>query len=185
MIDDLFTDLEEQFSKAHRNLSRELSTIRTGRANPALLDRVRIDYYGTPTPVQQLANVKVPEPRLLLITPFDRSTLSAIERAIHQSDLGLTPNNDGTVLRISIPPLTRDRREELAKQARKMGEEAKIAIRNARRDSNELVKSIQKDGDISEDESRRAQTRVQEATDRATTKVDELVAAKEKELLES
>lgn len=184
MLEDIYASLEDDFGKAQKALARDLTGIRTGRANPAILDRVRLDYYGTPTPLNQVAAIKVPEPRMLLVQPFDKSMLSAIERAIHGSDLGLTPANDGNVIRINIPALTRDRREELAKQARKHGEDAKIASRNARRDANEMIKSLQKDGELSEDDARRASTQVQELTDKATARIDELVAAKEAELME-
>lgn len=182
MLNELYSSLEEDFEKAQRALARDLATVRTGRANPALLDRIRLDYYGTPTPLNQMAAVKVPEPRLLMVQPFDKSMLAAIERAINASDLGLNPANDGNVIRISIPPLTRERREEMVKIARKHGEDAKVASRNARRDCNDMIKSMQKDGDLSEDEARRATAHVQDLTDKATGRIDELVAAKVTEL---
>lgn len=184
MIDDIMADLEDRFEKARQALARELSKIRTGRANPGILDRVKVEYYGTPTPLNQVAAVKAPEPRLLTVSPFDRSLLSDIERAIHASDLGLNPNSDGNIIRIPIPALTGERREELARQARRFGEDAKIAIRNARRDANDMLKSLQKDGDISEDEMHGSMNDVQTATDKAVAGVDSLIAEKEKQIIE-
>lgn len=184
MISEIQSELDESFEKAHQNLGRELTKVRTGRATPSLLDRIRIEYYGTPTPLNQVAGVKAPEPRLLVVQPYDQSILGDIERAIHQSDLGLNPNNDGSVIRIPIPPLTGERRQELARQVRKFGEEAKIAIRNARRDANDMLKSLQKDGDISEDEMHRALADVQTRTDAAVSRVDQLISEKEEAILE-
>lgn len=184
MIDDIMTDLEERFDKARQALGRELSKIRTGRANPAILDRVRVEYYGTPTPLNQVAAIKAPEPRLLTIAPFDRSLLGPIEKAIHASDLGLNPNNDGNIIRLPIPALTGERRDELARQARKFGEEARIAVRNARRDANDMLKALQKDGDISEDEMHTAMGGVQTATDKAIAAIDTTISEKEKQITE-
>lgn len=184
MIDDIMTDLEERFDKARQALARELSKIRTGRANPAILDRVRVEYYGTPTPLNQVAAIKAPEPRLLTISPFDRTLLGPIEKAIHASDLGLNPNNDGNIIRLPIPALTGERRDELARQARKFGEEARIAVRNARRDANDMLKALQKDGDISEDEMHTAMGNVQTATDKAVSAIDATIAEKEKQITE-
>lgn len=163
---------------------RELAGLRTGRANPSLLDRITIDYYGTPTPINQMASVSVPEARLLVIQPWDQSALKEIEKAIMGSDLGLTPNSDGTVIRIQIPQLTEERRRDLARIARKEAEDKRVAVRNVRRDANEGLKQLEKDGHISEDEERRAQTQVQELTDKYVAEIDELLAAKEKEILE-
>jgi len=184
MLDDIYSDLQDGFEGAMTRLGRELGRIRTGRANAGLLEGVTVEYYGTPTPITQVATVKVPEPRLITIVPWEKNLLSAIEKAIFSSDIGLTPNNDGTMIRLGIPPLTGERRAELAKQARKCGEDAKIAVRNARRDANELVKTLEKDGDISEDEMHRALAKVQDLTDKAVTKVDAVVEKKEKEITE-
>lgn len=163
---------------------RELGSIRTGRANPALLDRITVDYYGTPTPLNQMASVSVPEARLLLVQPWDKSAIKDIEKAILTSELGLTPNSDGTVIRIQIPQLTEERRKDLARIARKEAEDKRVAVRNARRDANETLKRLEKDGTVSEDDSRRAQADVQELTDKYIKDIDELLAAKEKEILE-
>ncbi|GAB6932233.1 ribosome recycling factor [Calditerricola satsumensis] len=173
---------EERMKKAIDVLKKELAALRAGRATPALLDRVTVDYYGTPTPVNQLATITAPEPRLLVIQPWDKSALGEIEKAIQKSDLGLTPMNDGNVIRIAIPPLTEERRAELAKVVKKHGEEAKVAIRNIRRDANDELKALEKDGQISEDELRRHQEAVQKLTDKYTAEVEALVAAKEKEI---
>lgn len=185
MIEDILAELNTHFEGATGRLTRDLQKIRTGRANAQMLEGIKIDYYGQPTPVTQMATVKVPEPRMLTITPWEKNLLGAIEKAIYGSDLGLTPNNDGAMIRLTIPPLTGERRQELAKHARKHGEEAKVAIRNARRDANDMIKALQKDGDISEDESHRFTDRVQQATDKAIAHVDEVVARKETEITES
>ncbi len=184
VIDDILAELNERFEGAQTRLGRDLLKIRTGRANPAMLEGIRIDYYGQPTPVTQMATVKVPEPRTITITPWEKNLLGAIEKAIYGSDLGLTPNNDGSMIRLSIPPLTGERRQELAKQARKLGEDAKVAIRNARRDANDMIKSLQKDGEFSEDDARRHTDRVQQLTDKAVAHVDETIAKKEAEIME-
>jgi ribosome recycling factor len=184
MIQDILETLQESFDGAFTRLARELQKIRTGRANPALLDEIRVEYYGAPSPLSQVASVKVPEPRLITIQPWDKTLLPAIEKAIHASDLGLTPNNDGTLIRLSIPPLTGERRAEFAKGARKHGEDAKIAVRAGRKDANDLLKALQKDGDISEDELHRHTATVQERTDKAVARIDEMVAKKEKEIME-
>lgn len=184
MMNDIFEELQQTFDGAFQRLARELQKIRTGRANPSLLDDVRVEYYGSPSPIPQVASVKVPEPRLITIQPWDKTLLPAIEKAIHASDLGLTPNNDGTLIRLSIPPLTGERRQEFAKQARKHGEEAKISIRGGRKDANDMIKALQKDGDISEDEMHRHTQTVQDHTDKAVARIDEMVARKEKEIME-
>lgn len=184
MLDDIYTDLQDGFDGAYTRLGRELGRIRTGRANAGLLEGVTVEYYGTPTPITQVATVKVPEPRLITIVPWEKNLLGTIEKAIFGSDIGLTPNNDGSMIRLAIPPLTGERRAELAKQARKCGEDAKVAVRNARRDANEMVKSLEKDGDISEDEMHRALAKVQDLTDKAVAKVDAIVDKKEKEITE-
>ncbi|MEF2965179.1 ribosome recycling factor [Paenibacillus sp. M1] len=174
---------EERMDKAIQALRRDLATLRAGRATPALLDRIQVEYYGAPTPVNQLANINTPDSRTLMIQPWDKSSLSDIERAILKSDLGLTPANDGSSIRLSIPPLTEERRVELVKMTKKFGEEAKVAIRNIRRDANDDIKKLEKT-DISEDESRRHQEDIQKTTDKFIAEVDKVLAAKEKEIME-
>ncbi|KIL35317.1 ribosome recycling factor [Cohnella kolymensis] len=174
---------EERMEKALTALKRDLSTLRAGRASGAMLDRVQADYYGTPTPVNQLGSINTPDSRTLIIQPWDKSALAAIEKAILKSDLGLTPANDGSIIRINIPPLTEERRADLAKSTKKFGEDAKVAIRNIRRDANDDIKKKEK-GEISEDESRRHQEDVQKMTDRYVSEVDKILAAKEKEIME-
>lgn len=178
----ILKNAEERMKKAIDVLKKELASLRAGRATPALLDRVMVEYYGTPTPVNQLATISAPEPRLLVIQPWDKSVIGEIEKAIQKSDLGLTPMNDGSVIRIAIPPLTEERRAELAKVVKKHGEEAKVAIRNIRRDANDELKALEKDGQISEDELRRHQESVQKLTDKYTAEVEAVVEAKEKEI---
>lgn len=174
---------EERMEKAIAALKRELATLRAGRATPALLDRVQVEYYGSMTPVNQLANISTPDPRTLMIQPWDKSSLADIERAILKSDLGLTPANDGSMIRLSIPPLTEERRAELVKHTKKFGEEAKVAIRNIRRDANDDIKKLEKT-DISEDESRRHQEDIQKTTDKYIAEVDKVLVVKEKEIME-
>ncbi|SYX82834.1 ribosome recycling factor [Paenibacillus alvei] len=174
---------EERMEKAIAALKRELATLRAGRATPALLDRVQVEYYGAMTPVNQLANISTPDPRTLMIQPWDKSSLSDIERAILKSDLGLTPANDGSMIRLAIPPLTEERRAELVKHTKKFGEEAKVAVRNIRRDANDDIKKLEKT-DISEDESRRHQEDIQKTTDKFIAEVDKVLVAKEKEIME-
>ncbi|MBP2001085.1 ribosome recycling factor [Paenibacillus shirakamiensis] len=174
---------EERMEKAIVSLKRDLSTLRAGRATPSLLDRIQLDYYGAPTPLNQLANINTPDSRTLLIQPWDKSSLADIERAIQKSDLGLTPANDGTTIRLSIPALTEERRLDLVKTTKKFGEDAKIAIRNIRRDANDDIKKMEKT-DISEDESRRHQDDVQKSTDKFIAEVEKVLAAKEKEIME-
>jgi len=184
MFSEIYSDTESRMTKALSALKTEFNTVRAGRANPALLDRLSVDYYGTPTPVKQMANISAPEPRLLVIQPWDKSVIPEVEKAIMKSDLGLTPNNDGTVIRLSIPQLTQERRAELVKVVRKKAEECKVAIRNIRRDANDLVKEMQKDGDISEDDERRSQEEIQKITDKYVKMVDEQLAHKESEIME-
>ncbi|WP_151735098.1 ribosome recycling factor [Paenibacillus tengchongensis] len=174
---------EERMEKAIGALKRDLATLRAGRASSALLDRIQVEYYGAPTPVNQLANISTPDSRTLLIQPWDKSAMSDIERAIMKSDLGLTPANDGSVIRLSIPPLTEERRSELVKLTKKFGEEAKVAIRNIRRDANDDIKKMEKNG-ISEDESRGHQEDIQKSTDKFIAEVDKVLLAKEKEIME-
>nr|WP_240546362.1 ribosome recycling factor [Paenibacillus artemisiicola] len=169
--------------KAIAALKRDLSTLRAGRATPALLDRLQVEYYGALTPVNQLANINTPDSRTLLIQPWDKSSLGAIEKAIMKSDLGLTPSNDGSTIRIGIPMLTEERRSELVKMTKKFGEEAKVAIRNIRRDANDDIKKLEKT-DISEDESRRHQDDIQKTTDKFIAEVEKVLAAKEKDIME-
>lgn len=165
-------------------LKNELKRIRTGRASLSILDAIRVDYYGTLTPLNQMASLSVPESRLIIIQPWDVSVIKDVERAILKSDLGLTPNNDGKILRISIPPLTEERRKELVKVVHKISQDHKVSVRNIRRDSNELLKSLKKDGEISEDDAFRAQDQVQKITDEYIELVDNEYKEKEKEILE-
>jgi ribosome recycling factor len=184
MINETLKNMEERMEKAIAALKRDFATVRAGRANPALLDKIQVEYYGTLMPINQMANVTVPEPRLLVITPWDKGALKEIEKAIQNSDLGLTPNNDGSVIRIVIPQLTEQRRQELVKLTKKMAEEGRVAIRNIRRDINEEIKKMEKSGDLSEDDSRRAQEKVQATTDKYIGEIDKLLAAKEQEIME-
>jgi len=158
--------------------------VRTGRANVAILDGLRVDYYGTPTPLHQVASVNAPDPRLITIKPWEKSLIPEIEKLIRSSQLGLNPSSDGEIIRLPMPPLTEERRRDLAKVVKKMAEESKVALRNARRDANEMLKEFLKDKDITEDEEKAGLKKVQEATDGAVAKVDELVAKKEKEIME-
>ncbi|NHN28349.1 ribosome recycling factor [Paenibacillus agricola] len=174
---------EDRMEKAIGSLKKELSSLRAGRAVPALLDRIQVEYYGAMTPVNQLANISTPDSRTLMIQPWDKSSMSAIEKAIMKSDLGLTPSNDGSMIRIVIPALTSERRAELVKMTRKFGEEAKVAVRNIRRDANDEIKKLEKSG-ISEDESRKYQEDIQKFTDKYIAEVDKVLAAKEKEIME-
>lgn len=174
---------EDRMEKALSALKRELSTLRAGRASPAMLERVSAEYYGTPTPINQLGSINTPDARTLVIQPWDKTALAAIEKAILKSDLGLNPVNDGSIIRIVIPPLTEERRRELAKETKKYGEEAKVAIRNIRRDANDEIKKLEKD-QISEDESRRHQDDIQKLTDKYVAEVDKILAVKEKEIME-
>jgi ribosome recycling factor len=184
MLDDIYAEADERMSKVIIVFQRELATLRAGRATPSLLDRIDVDYYGTTTPLNQLAGITAPEPRLLVIQPWDKQSLGDIEKAIQKSDLGLTPNNDGNVIRLSIPQLTEERRKELVKFVRKKAEESKVGIRNIRRDANESVKQLEKTSDISEDERRRAQDYIQEITDKKIVEIDEILELKEKEMME-
>jgi ribosome recycling factor len=184
MIEDAKSEAKGLMDKTIEALGRDFNRVRTGRASVALLEGVRADYYGAPTPLNQMASLSVPEPRMLLIQPWDPKSCEAIEKAILKSDLGLTPNNDGRVVRIAVPPLTEERRKDLVKVVRKMAEETKVAIRNARRDANDLLKEFKKEGEISEDDAHRGRDEIQKITDDYVAKVDELLAAKEKEILE-
>jgi ribosome recycling factor len=174
---------EERMEKAISALKRDLASLRAGRANPSLLDRIQLEYYGAMTPINQLANISVPDARTLIIQPWDRSSLSTIEKAIMKSDLGMTPTNDGIVIRLIIPALTEERRADLVKMTKKLGEEAKVAIRNIRRDTNDDIKKMEKDT-ISEDESRRHQDDIQKTTDKYVSEVDKVLLVKEKEIMD-
>ncbi len=184
MIDDVYGMMKDAVSKSHEALRNTLSRIRTGRANSALLDSIRVDYYGTKTPLNQMASISTPEPRLIMVKPFDRSSVSGVEKAIQASDLGLNPNSDGEIIRIPVPPLTEERRKDLVKVVRKHGEEGKIAVRNHRRDCNSMLKDLESDGDASKDDVARALKRIQEMTDTAVAEVDKAIEAKEKEITE-
>jgi ribosome recycling factor len=184
MIDDIYQETKESMSKTVEALNRELQRIRTGRASLSVLDGIKVDYYGTPTPLNQMATLAVPESRQITIQPWDASVIKDIEKAILKSDLGLTPSNDGKILRISIPPLTEERRKELVKVIHKICEDHKVTARNTRRDSNDLLKSLKKDGDISEDDAFRSQDQVQKITDEHIKRIDECYSEKEKEILE-
>ena len=184
MIEEIYSETREKMSKTLTALENELKKVRTGRASLSLLDGIRADYYGTPTPLNQMASLSVPESRLITIQPWDVTAIKEIEKAILKSDLGLTPANDGKLIRITIPPLTEERRKEIVKLVHKMCEEKKIALRNIRRDSNEMLKMLKKDGDISEDDSFKGQDKVQKITDEHVGLVDDTFKNKEKEILE-
>lgn len=184
MIDDIYQETTDSMSKAVAALGRELKRVRTGRASLSILDGIKVDYYGTLTPLKQMATLAVPESRLITIQPWDVSVIKDIEKAILKSDLGLTPANDGKLIRISIPALTEERRKELVKVVHKMAEDYKVSVRNARRDANELLKSLKKDGDISEDEAFKSQEEIQKITDDHIKRIDECCQEKEKEILE-
>jgi len=184
MIESTYEETEERMGKSIAALKNEFKRIRTGRASQALLDGLKVDYYGTLTPINQMASIAVPESRLITIQPWDVTVINNIEKAILKSDLGLTPGNDGKIIRIAIPPLTEERRKELVKIVGKMSEDYKVAIRNIRRDSNELLKGLKKDGDISEDDAFKAQDRVQKITDEQIRLIDDIYKDKEKEILE-
>lgn len=184
MIKEILQDARERMDKTVEALKSDLRVIRTGRASPALVEGVMVDYYGMPTPLVQLAGITVPEPRLLVIRPWDRNSLNAIEKAILKSDLGLTPNNDGQVIRLAIPPLTEERRRELNKQVARRVEEARVAARNIRRDTNEMLRDLEKEKEITEDERDRALEKAQELTNEYIKLIDEIGKAKEAEILE-
>ncbi|AOY77286.1 ribosome recycling factor [Clostridium formicaceticum] len=177
-------NLEEKMNKTLKVLKEDLNAIRAGRANPSMLDRLSIDYYGTATPIKQIASVAAPEPRLITIQPYDPSVMGTIEKAIQQSDLGINPSNDGKVIRLNIPQLTEERRKDLTKIVKKTAEDSKVAIRNERRNANDDLKKMHKDGELTEDDLKAAQDEVQKITDQFIKKIDELAEAKEKEILE-
>jgi ribosome recycling factor len=184
MINDIIADAKTRFAKAIEATRHEFAALRTGRASPALLEQIRVEYYGVPTPINQLATVTVPEPRLLVITPWDKKVVKEVERAILKSELGLVPSSDGTHVRVPIPPLTEERRKELVKVARRHAEEGRVAIRNVRREAKEMIEELEEAGDISEDEAKRGLDELQKLTDRAIAEIDALLAAKEKEIME-
>ncbi len=184
MIESIYQETRDRMGKSIAALEKELTRIRTGRASLSLLDGIRVDYYGTHTPLNQMASLSVPESRLIMIQPWDTSVIKEIEKAILRSDLGLTPSSDGKIVRIAIPPLTEQRRKELVKLVSKVCEEYKVAIRNIRREGNELLKGLKKDGDVSEDAAFKAQDQVQKITDEFIAQVDQRYKIKEKEILE-
>lgn len=184
MLSDITREFKERAAKSLEALHHELDGLRTGRASLSIFDHVKVDYYGTPTPIRQLATFAVPESRLITIQPWDVSQISALEKAIMSSDLGLNPSNDGKIIRINIPQLTEERRKDLVKIAKKYGEESKVSIRNARRDANEAAKKLEKDKAISQDDLKKLEKDIQDLTDRNTKAVDEIVAAKEVEIME-
>lgn len=184
MINETVASADEKMKKSVEVTKNELASLRAGRATPALLDKIVVDYYGTPTPVNQLASITVPEARLLVIQPWDKSVIPQIEKAILKSDLGINPNSDGTVIRLAIPQLTEERRLELVKVARKRAEEGRIAVRNIRREANDELKEAQKEGLIAEDDSKRGQEQIQKLTDKHIKAIDDLLAAKEKDIMQ-
>ena len=176
--------LEERIARSIDMLKEDLNTVRAGRANPALLDKVTANFYGVPTPLKNMANITVPDPRTLMITPFDPKSIGDIEKGINIAEIGITPTNDGKCIRLVIPALTEERRKELTKTTKKMGEEAKIAIRNLRRDANDHLKKAEKAGEMTEDDLKKELDKVQKTTDKAVKDIDDIVAAKDKEILE-
>jgi ribosome recycling factor len=184
MVNDVLDHAKDRMGKAEESLKRDLATIRTGRASPALVDHVRVDYYGTPTPINQLATVAAPEARLLTIQPWDKQALGAIEKAIQKSDLGLNPASDGSLIRLAIPPLTEQRRKELTKLVQKRLEEARVAVRNIRRDGQDELKKSERAKEVSEDELHRATDQLQKLTDQTITNLERVGQQKEAELLE-
>ena len=184
MTTEVINSSEDKLKKSLDALKKDYGTLRAGRATPSLLDKVMVDYYGTPTPVNQMANVTIPEPRIIVIKPYDKSTLKEIEKAIQKSDLGLNPNSDGVAIRLTIPQPTQERRKELVKVVSKKAEEAKVAMRNIRRDANEAIKKLEKDKKITEDDRKDAQDKIQKLLDKYIKLVDSTKAAKEKEVME-
>jgi ribosome recycling factor len=183
-IDEFLQDATQRMAKSVEATHDHFNSVRTGRASPALLDRIQIDYYGTPTPLKNIATINVPEPRLLTIQPFDPSAMKGIERAVQESDLGLTPSNDGKIIRLPIPQLTEERRKEYVKMARHMAEEGRVAVRNVRRDVMRHLEELVKNGEVGDDEERAAEGRVQKLTDEHVHKIDDLLKHKEAEIME-
>ena len=178
-----YTNLKERMEKTINNFSEKLAEVRAGRANPAILNKIKIDYYGTPTPINQVAGISVPEARLIVIQPWDMSILKEIEKAILASDIGINPNNDGKVIRLAFPELNEERRKELVKDIKKMAEESKVAVRAVRRDGIEDAKSGQKEGNMTEDELKNAEAEIQKMTDKSIEEIDKILAVKEKEIM--
>jgi ribosome recycling factor len=184
ITEEFIADARERMAKSVESCKHELATVRTGRASPHLLDRVSVDYYGAETPLKQLAQISAADARLLTVTPFDKSSISMIEKAIMESDLGLTPSNDGNVIRLQIPELNEERRRELVRVVHGVGEEGKVAVRNIRRDVMHYLRELKKEGEVGEDDERRAESELQKRTDSATQEIDGLLKAKEEEILE-
>jgi ribosome recycling factor len=184
MIDDVHDDMKQEMEKAVQALQKELRRIRTGRASLALLDGIMVDYYGSPTPINQMATLSIPEARQIVIQPWDSQALQGIEKAILKSDLGLTPMNDGKIIRIVLPPLTEERRKELVKVVKRIGEDFKVQVRNHRRDANDMLKDLKKEKEITEDDMHKGQDRVQKTTDQLIADVEKIVGEKEKEIME-
>ena len=183
-MNELIKNTEEKMGKSIDALDREYKSVRAGRANASVLDRVNVDYYGVPTPVQQMAAISVPEPRTLLITPWDKSTLKDIEKAILTSEIGINPQNDGICIRLNFPPLTEERRKDIVKDIRKKGEDAKVAVRNQRRDALDKLKALKKNNTITEDDEANGEKKIQNLTDKFCKEIDELATLKEKEIME-
>lgn len=184
MIADVKSNASSGMSKALESFKRDLSKVRTGRASLSLLDDVKVDYYGTPTPLNQVGSMAVPEPRLITIQPWEKSLIGEIEKAILKADLGLNPNSDGQIIRLAFPPLTEERRKEMVKQVKRMGEDAKVGIRNVRRDANEALRKLEKDKEITEDDLKRGEKEIQDVTDEFVSRVDKVIEEKEKDLME-
>ena len=178
-----YTNIKEKMEKAINSFSERLAEVRAGRANPSILNKVKIDYYGTPTPINQVAGVSVPEARLIVIQPWDASILKEIEKAILAADIGINPNNDGKVIRLAFPELNEERRKEIVKDIKKMAEDAKVVVRNARRDGIDEAKSLNKDGEMTEDELKQAENEIQKITDKSIAEIDEILGRKEKEVM--
>lgn len=183
MIKETLEELKDGIEKAQTALKRDLSRVRTGRANPAMLESIKVDYYGTPTPIHQMASISVPEPRMMVVKPWDKSTFQLIEKAIMSSPVDLNPQSDGEIIRLPVPSLTEERRRDLTKLARDHGEKCKVAVRAARKDARDMLDSMKKDGDVGEDEADRALKKVEEIVQVGNTRVDEIVAKKEKDIM--
>lgn len=184
MVNDILEDAQNRMKKTIEHLTGDFAALRAGRANPAMLDKIMVDYYGEPTPLNQLANINVPEARLLVVQPWDKSSIASIEKAIMKSDLGVNPTNDGNVIRIAIPQLTEERRKDLVKVVKKRAEEARVAIRNIRREANDLTKATEKEKVISEDEAKKALDEIQKITDNCIKDIDKILQVKEKDIME-
>jgi ribosome recycling factor len=184
MIDDALSELNDAIGKSFEALKRDLAKLRTGRAHPSLLDSLRVDFYGTPTPIGQMASVNVPEARMLVIKPWDKSVVKAVEKAIRESDLGLNPQTDGDIIRVPMPALTEERRKDLVKLARRVGEDAKVAVRKARHDAKDFIDGLKDEGEVGADDADRGLKKVEEVIQKAVSDVDETVARKEKDILE-